>query len=336
MTGSVSAVGRSYSDRPREPTHLALDNLALGISNCRSFRSLAEQAATFEQMGVRRVFIADDIGCRDAFQGAALIARATKQMELNIAVTNPYLRSPGALAEAILTLQALSGGRVVLGLGSSSDSIIEGQLGIRHGKPRIVMKQTIDNVRSILSEANSGVPIPIMLAAMGPRMLRLAGRLADRVILNTGATPAYVHWARALIAEGVEEAERSNVQVDIAVWVSSYIDMDEAHALDAARSWAARMLSVPYQGELLLEHAGITALSLSELRAIFRAYPERGNIDRALPLISEQVVRALTVIGTARESLTSLEAFLASGAQIIVLGPRSLGAIVTVMASESG
>jgi alkanesulfonate monooxygenase SsuD/methylene tetrahydromethanopterin reductase-like flavin-dependent oxidoreductase (luciferase family) len=289
---------------------------------------VAAQVAAAGGIGVRAAFIAEDIGCRDTFQVVALAANANPDAEFTIAVTNPYLRSPYALAEALVTVNELARGRVSLGLGSSSADIISGQLGLDHAKPVRVMRETVFTVREECRRIDRGFRPSIHLAAMGPLMLRLAGELADGVILNTGTTPRYISWARGQIAKGLARTGRESGAVSISVWLPAYVDEDDSAAMPRARRWAARMLSIPRQGELLLEHAGFDDTSFLEpLRAACSAYPHAGDVDRGVELVPDEVVRTLALIGSPECVVQRLPPYLDQGADTLILGLRPLARV---------
>lgn len=278
--------------------------------------------------GVRRAFVAEDVGCRDAFELIAVCAQHVPACRFAISVTNPYLRSPGSLVASMAALRQLLAVPVTLGLGSSSRGIIHGQLGMHYGDPVEVMRATVTAIRAGVSDLHSGMEIGLMLAAMGPRMLRLAGEVADEVMLNTGTTPRYVRWARERIAEGASAAGRNPAAVSIAVWAPVYVGAEpRSERLERARRWAASMLSIPRQGELLLRHAGLDASFLPRLRAVHGAYPHSGDVAAGAGLIPAGVVETLAIVGTPTEAVTRLRQFVDAGVDTIVIGPRSLGAI---------
>src|SRR5206468_12306225 len=126
----------------------------------------------------------------------------------------PYTRNPTSLAMAVATLDEISEGRALLGLGTSSPALIQEQMGLVVGKPVAVMREATEVVRALLAgeavtysgqrfmyrDATLEVRpvqahIPIFYAAMGPLMLRLAGRSADGVLLNVGASVEYIAGA---------------------------------------------------------------------------------------------------------------------------------------------
>src|SRR5579872_1999949 len=101
--------GNRLSERPPHRTEDVRGALAVGISNCRDLGSVRRSLASCQASGINRIFLAEDVGCRDAFELAAAVTASLPDQEdpltgslqsptLTISVTNPYLRSPGALA----------------------------------------------------------------------------------------------------------------------------------------------------------------------------------------------------------------------------------------------
>ncbi|HZT95816.1 MAG TPA: LLM class flavin-dependent oxidoreductase [Chloroflexota bacterium] len=303
----------------------------MGVSNCRSFDKVRGWARDAQEAGIRTVFISEDIGCRDAFQLAAVSVRETASVHFTIAVANPYQRSPIALLEALSTLDELSGGRITLGLGSSSRRQIWGQLGQSYGRRVHIMRETVACIRRTFCSLSNRPP-RLAIAAMGPQMLRLAGELADEVILNTGTTPRYVGWARRHVLEGADRAGRDPSSIAVAVWVPVYIDDDRRQAVLRARRWAARMLSIPEQGELLLQQAGLSMDFLPHLRQTFQAYPSEGDVEAAAPIIPEEAVERLAVIvRTPEEAAHRLQTYRDLGVTTVVVGPGPAGRLAVLM-----
>ena len=290
--------------------------IALGISNCRSAQDVVAGVVEAETLGAETAFVAEDVNCRDAFQLCARCAGETGRIRLSTGVVNPYTRNPTSLAMAVATLDEFSGGRAQLGLGTSSPSLITDQMGIDHGKPTTVMQETTAIVRGLLAgehvtlhgerfvyqdaslEVRPIQPrVPIFFAAMGPQMLRLAGAIADGVLLNVGASIEYVRWAVGQVYAGAEAAGRARSDLTIAAWLTVYLTDEYDVGLSKARAWLATMLSIPRQGELLLEKSGLDTSILSAIRANVNAYPHRGDRHAAAEFVPPEVADRLTLIG---------------------------------------
>lgn len=324
----------------------------LGVSNCRTVASVIAAVREAETLGADIAFIAEDINCRDAFQLAALSAIQTEHIRLATGVVNPYTRNPTSLAMAIATLDEISAGRATLGLGTSSPSLIEEQMGIVSALSLTVMREATEIVRALLaggvlsyqgrrftySNARLEVPpvqprLPIFFAAMGPKMLRLTGALADGVLLNVGASVPYVRWAVDEIARGAEEAGRDPADVTIAAWLTAYVVDDIESGLQKAREWLAGMLSIPRQGELLLKGAGFSTGILEDIRAHTSAYPHAGDKAEAARFVPDEVAQSLALIGTVGHVRERLDEYRAAGVQVPVLGIGSLRALYGVPGS---
>jgi 5,10-methylenetetrahydromethanopterin reductase len=302
-----------------------------------------EGVAAAEQLGAEIAFIAEDINCRDSFELSALSALRTERIRLATGVVNPYTRNPTSLAMAIATLDEVSNGRALLGLGTSSPSLIQEQMGIPIGRPVRVMRETTEIVRALLQGSSvtyegerhvyhdallEAAPvqarIPIYFAAMGPLMLTLAGRIADGVLLNVGASPQYVRWAVARIGEGAESAGRAPEEVTVAAWMTAYVTDDYQAGLQKAREWLSVMLSIPRQGELLLERGGLDTGILQPIRAVVSGYPHRGDRAAAAAFIPPAVADQLTLIGSPDRVRARLAEYRAAGVDVPVLGPSAL------------
>ncbi|MGH2448411.1 MAG: LLM class flavin-dependent oxidoreductase [Chloroflexota bacterium] len=316
-----------------------MQSVALGINNCHPVSDVLAALTEAEGLGAEAAFVSEDINCRDAFQLAALAARQTDRIRLATGVVNPYTRNPTSLAMSIATLDEISRGRAILGLGTSSPGLIQDQMGIRPGSGIVVLREATTIVRALLAggpvtyegryfsyhdaqlEAKPVQPrIPIYFAAMGPKTLELAGELADGVLLNVGASPEYVRWAVEKITQGAGRAGRDPHEITVAAWLAIYLGTGEA-PLRRARRLMARMLSVPRQGELLLDHSGMTDDGLLvRLRQSYQAYPERGDVEAAATQIPEGLAERATLVGTVHEVTDRIQQYREAGVNLPVMG----------------
>lgn len=332
----------TVSDSARESATLGR-RFGLGITNCRLARDVVDGVRVAEERGAEIAFVAEDINCRDAFQLCSLASQRTKIIRLATGVVNPYTRNPTSLAMAAATLDEVSGGRAVLGLGTSSPSLISGQMGIPHDNSLSVMRETTEIVRALLAgetvtysgerftytEAHLELrpvqaTVPIFYAAMGPKILRLAGALANGVLLNVGASIEYIRWAVTEIKAGCAAAGRDTSEVTIAAWLTAYVTDDYEAGVTRARLWLASMLSIPRQGELLLGHAGLDLSILDGIRAHHSAYPHRGDREMAAQFVPPDVAERLTLIGNRERVLERLAAYREAGVQLPVLSLSTL------------
>lgn len=130
----------------------------------------------------------------DGFTPLALAAAWTSEMRLGTGVVSAFTRGPAVLAQHAAALADASDGRFVLGIGSSSDVIVERWNGMRFERPRSRVRETIAALRPVLAgergpggfklETPPAAPVPIYVAALRDRMLRLGGSVADGTFLN--------------------------------------------------------------------------------------------------------------------------------------------------------
>ena len=185
---------------------------------------------------------------RDVYMHLGAAAERTGRMRLGPGVTNPLTRHPLATASAIATLDEASGGRaeLVAGTGYSSAYIIGRKAATLAG-----MRAAAALWRSLLdgrptdpggSETvlDPACPhVPVLLAATGPRMLALAGEIADGVLIHVGAAPEAVAWALERVEAGMAAAGRAREEVRRIVVVTACIDDDRERAIARMRPCAA-------------------------------------------------------------------------------------------------
>src|SRR5438552_827901 len=129
----------------------------------------------------------------DGFSPLVVAAQHTERMRLATGIVNVYTRGPALLAQSAAAVAELSGGRFVLGLGASSNVIVEQWNRIAFERPLAKVRETVEILRAVLAgERGPGgfrlpqapPPVPIVLAALRERMLRLAGEIADGAFAN--------------------------------------------------------------------------------------------------------------------------------------------------------
>jgi probable F420-dependent oxidoreductase len=194
-----------------------------------------EAAARLEHLGFRLLWISDSRR-RDVLVNAALLLSATDRLAVATGITSIYGRDPMTMAFSGKTLAEAFPDRFVLGLGVSHQSIVEGQRGHTYGPGVATMRRYLEAMSQaeyLSPEPQSG-GCPIILGALGPKMLELAGEL------TSGAhpyhtTPEHTHRARAILGRGAFLAPEQSV----------VFDADPASARARARSRIANTLRHP-------------------------------------------------------------------------------------------
>lgn len=229
-----------------------------------------------ERLGYEAAFAGEAGLEADAFVVSAAALAATSTIHAGPGIANVVDRHPAALARGAASLDRLAPGRALLGLGRgdpaharalgvepATTAALEDALricrallgggGVDHAGRRWSARLAAAPARS-----RAGAPVPLCLAAVGPETLRLAGALADTVLLNYASGPEYVRWAVARVREGAERAGRDPGEVDVAgyVLVARTDQVDAARQLEAVRRTVAAVHALPGEGELLAAPSG--------------------------------------------------------------------------------
>ena len=190
------------------------------------FGVLRDRARLAEGLGFDLVGVGDvPMHYRDVNVCLAVVAEATSRVRLGPMVTNPVSRHPGVVASAAASLDALSGGRMVLGLGAGGGPLFSMGLSV---PKRPELRQATATIRSLLAGEPSEWegrpltlaperPVPVYLAAYGLVTARIAGEVADGVLFAGGTSPEVVTSARQAVVDGASAAGRDPGEVDF--WV---------------------------------------------------------------------------------------------------------------------
>lgn len=165
----------------------------------RPVAELVDAIVAAEELGLDEVWLADEGVAREPVVVLAAAAARTSRIRLATGITSPVLRHPGAIAASLATLDELSGGRAVLGLGVGGHLSLE-PFGLSVERPVAVMRDAIETARAVLRRAPGehyeppdhampGRAVPIWVGARGPQLVRLTCRLADGLFLS-GCTTA--------------------------------------------------------------------------------------------------------------------------------------------------
>jgi 5,10-methylenetetrahydromethanopterin reductase len=233
---------------------------------------LLELAAATEGLGYDTLWCNDDRLQHDVVAMLAAMARSTRRVLLGPGVTNPYSRHAALIATAIATLDELSDGRARLGLGAGGTN--HRALGVRREAPAAALREAVGLIRGLLAGERVSVDgrvvraqdarldfaprradVPIFIGARGPRVLELAGELADGVIVGNITTRRGWSYATGRIADGAQRAGRDPASLDVCAWLYTCVADDPEAAADAIRPMVATSLvtSRPILGELGIE-----------------------------------------------------------------------------------
>jgi 5,10-methylenetetrahydromethanopterin reductase len=276
------------------------------------WHDLLQVVETAEETGYEIVLVPEIRG-REAFATLAGFAAATARIRLGPGVLPITSRPPTLSAMGAATVHEASGGRFVLGLGSGRAQSGAVELVREYvGQVRTALRGEVVTasgpfpVRGFrLGMEPPAVPVPVWLAALGPRMVGLAGEVGDGVLLNW-CTPERVAKAREEVARGAERAGRDPAGLTVGVYVRACLGHEEPHALEALGPAAAEYARLPNYARQL------EAMGLGEpAEAAAAGDPREG----------EALARALCVWGDRDDALSRLQEWRDAGADLVVVYP---------------
>jgi alkanesulfonate monooxygenase SsuD/methylene tetrahydromethanopterin reductase-like flavin-dependent oxidoreductase (luciferase family) len=300
--------------------------LGLGtfISVGRSLESALQRVAHAESLGYESTYVTH-VAARDSLAVLMAYASRTERIRLGTGVLPIYSRTPVATAQTAATIDEFSGGRMVLGLGVSHQVVVEGWYGDRIGRPVREMREYVAAVRAILRGEDppqgerfrtsfrfAGLDprpeLPIYVAALSPAMLRLAGEIADGVMLWL-CNPDYVRDVAIPEARaGRERAGKELEGFDVVAAVPSAVTSDPDEARARLRSELIPYFSLPFY-RAMLERSGC-----GDDIAGFDAGMKAGDPAAATAAISDAFLGKLAAIGTDEDAAASIARYREAGA----------------------
>ena len=322
------------------------------VNNDLSFAELLALAEAAERADFDQLWVSNDLFLRSAPVLAGALAARTGRIGLGIAVMNPYSVHVSELAMAAATVQEVSGGRFLLGLGAGAEQFL-GWAGIARTRPLATTRTALAALRALLghrdvdasllpgwfgpdSVLKFGVPrpVPVYVGAMGPKMLEMAGRHADGVLPLLYPPECYAVVRQQVLA-GAAPGRRA-VDLPACFWVSLSGDPAAARAA-LAEKLAYYGPSIPAD---VLAPAGLRPQDFGPAAAL-----AHGG-QAAAGLIDDRML-ALGVAGDAADVLARCRALRRLGARHLSFGPplgpdpvtaiRLLGdAVLPALTSEEG
>jgi 5,10-methylenetetrahydromethanopterin reductase len=207
--------------------------ISLGIYPSEAPSDIIASARLADDLGFSTLWILDShLLFHEVYTLLGALAVSTKKVRLGTAVTNPLTRHPTVTAAAFATLAELSGGRASLGISVGDSALKSMNLEIAQMS---VLAETVALCRNLMAGEtvafgegktarlhHLGPSVPIYVAATGPKMLALAGRIADGVILMNGIAPELIGEAVRIVREGERAAGRKEGSVKAAVWAACH------------------------------------------------------------------------------------------------------------------
>jgi alkanesulfonate monooxygenase SsuD/methylene tetrahydromethanopterin reductase-like flavin-dependent oxidoreductase (luciferase family) len=299
------------------------------ISTGRSLQAAVERVELAESLGFESVYVTHIAG-RESLTVITAYALATGKIRVGTGVVPIYTRTPATMAQTAATIDELSGGRLNLGLGVSHRPVVEGWHGQSIDRPVAEMREYAGIVRAILRGEHPAAgekwqtgfhlmgldtrpELPIYIAALSPGMLRLAGEIADGVMLWL-CNPRYI--AEVVIPEvsaGRERAGKSLDGFDVVAAVPGACTEEPDRARQSIRGELLPYFGLPFY-RAMIERTGFGA----DIDAFDAA---AGDVPGMQAAISDAFLGELTAIGTAGQVQAGIERYRAAGATSPCIGP---------------
>jgi 5,10-methylenetetrahydromethanopterin reductase len=291
--------------------------------------AVADLGALAEAEGFDAVLASYHYNNRDPWMALDRVAAATDDVLVGPAAANPYDTHPAKLAGQAATLQEVSGGRALLGLGAGDRSTLR-NLGVERDRPlrrvlesmrvskRLWAGERVDHDGTFVAR-DAGLnfevdAVPVYVGAQGPHMIRMAAKHADGVLVNA-SHPADVEWAAERVAGGRAERPASRGEFDFGVFASVSVAEDGAAAREAARPPVAFIAAGA--AEPVLDRHGLDA----ERAASIGEHIEAGEFDAAFDAVTPAMIDAFAVAGTVEEVEERAERLLSVADSLVVGSP---------------
>jgi len=297
-----------------------------------------------EELGYESAWVAEGHG-GDQFAILGACAAVTRRIRLGTGISSVFVRSAPTIGMAAATVDQLSGGRFILGLGSSHRVQVEPEHGLPFVQPTARLRDTIAIVRALVRDgvvAHRGETvtierfdlwfpplrpeIPIYVAALFPRLLEIAGELAEGVLL-TWPTPSTIARAVEHTAIGARRAGRPANAVDVASLIPCAVADSVAAARDLMRPAVGLYAGFFPRYNRLLAEAGFA----DAVRAIKEAF-DRGGREAAAKAVPDELIDAATLAATPEGCRERLAAYRRAGLALPIVSPRGSGPGAKAMA----
>ena len=313
----------------------------IGILPNRPISDFVDWIARADELGFGGVWVADSQSVfRDAYMALTLFADRTKNMELATGVTNAITRHPAVLAQSFATLDELSGGRAVLGIGIGDSAVHT----IGHKPTRL---KRLEEFISILRQLMAGETahfdghdievswpprkVPVVIACTGPKSLQLAGRIADG-----GSDPTLVRYAKKNIEKGAEQAERDASEIKLYQRLACGVSENREQVRAEVRGYASVAAGTVYSG---VPKEDIPEDLWNELKHMKEQYDyhQHGSMEsKQAELITDRILDAIAIAGTPDEVVPRFKELVDLGVSNFVLpiATKEPDAIIKILAEQ--
>ncbi|KOV86741.1 LLM class F420-dependent oxidoreductase [Nocardia sp. NRRL S-836] len=333
--------------------------LQLGYWGAAPPANAADLVAAAEECGFDAVFAAEAWGS-DAFTPLAWWGSATRRVRLGTSVVQMSARTPAACAMHALTLDHLSGGRFVLGLGVSGPQVVEGWYGQPFAKPLARTREYLSILRQVLARdapvVNDGphhplpyrgpgalglgkplkpithplrADLPIWLGAEGPKNVSLAAEIADgwlAIYYAPRLAGMYDEW----LDEGLAKSGRSRADLEVAATCQVVVTDDPVTVRGFLKPFVALYIGGMGAPGMNFHAEVFTRMGYGEVVADVTRLYQAGRKDEAAQVVPDELVREISIVGSAEEVRAEVARWEAAGVTQLLVGCRDTASIKAV------
>lgn len=286
--------------------------------------NLLELIKISEDIGFENVWITDHYNNKNVFEILALAAYETSTIHMGSGVSNPFIRNPVTIAQATTTLDEISDGRALLGIGPG-DKATMNALGIKWNRPLSAVEDAVNLIGDLIEgkEVKDGAKltgtskvqerIPIYIGAQGPKMLELSGKIADGSLVNASSPKDFEH-AIPLIKKGISNSSNPEKDFNFAAYTACSVDDDKMAAFNQTRIVVAFIIAG--SPEVVLNRHGINV----ESAKLIKQYLSNNDFKQAINAVDEDMVNAFSVWGTPSQISDKIEILQDMGVNEFVVG----------------
>lgn len=306
--------------------------IAVHVGERLSLEETWTQARFADEQGLDSIWIGEGRLARDGIVPAAVIAYQTSRIKVATGVLSNKSRNAALTAVTAKTLDELAPGRIMLGLGAWWEPLASA-VGTPLLRPIQAMREYVHVLRAFfrneevtftgefvtmrgarfdsMYRENRPVEIPIHLGAVGPRMLELAGQIADGVLLDFLLPTTYLKGALASIEAGATKRSDGRRSIDVYQMVACSVDdTNPRQAIDACKAFLTLYLM---QQPHIASHCGADPELVERLKQV-AGWPARpDDVRRAMRLVSDDLVHSVAACGTTGQAMAKLSEYHEAG-----------------------
>jgi 5,10-methylenetetrahydromethanopterin reductase len=297
-----------------------------------SIQEMIELAKLADDAGMHSLWMSDHLCFRDSMTTSMALLASTKNIKVAAAPMSPYSRNPIITAMSIATMDEFAPGRVLASPGTGNAAALK-EAGIESPHPLQTMREYVEilrrylrgetvNIQGKMFQINGAkmgfspaAPIPMYITAVRPLMLRLGGEIGDGVLLSGGCSPGYIARCVDEIKAGATKAGKSLDQCDVAGFVTAAVSNDVREAVEANKLFLAYIFRNVHHADNIRLGGGTV-----DQEGLAAAVAKR-DWEAAKKFISDDVVHAHSIAGTAADCRKQLASFIGGGLNLPILLP---------------